>query len=518
MTKGEIYVTPEDSIDTVQALMTGQQVGQVPVMDHPGGHVIGIVTRTDLINLWQSALTEPEPHLNLSRQLELALSRPLFDLLRQAGQLAGTHGDSLYIVGGFVRDLRLTLQLGNAPDAESRTSPRFDLDLVVEGEAIALANHLQARHGGRVRSHSRFGTAKWILDEPIRFNSESAAIDVPLHSLDFVTARSEFYQHPSALPEVEQSSIRQDLHRRDFTINTLALDLTPESFGLLLDFYGGQQDLEARLVRVLHSLSFVEDPTRMLRAARLLARLDFELEERTAELLNDALDLLSRVSGERITHELELIFKERHPELALRRLDDLDILAAIHPGLVVDDLLMTQIDTLRHGLAQTPWHNIQPQPVHYLGLMSFSMARDEVDNFVERLNLRSAQRVTLKQVYLLKRHASHIEAAAKASALYHLLTASNDDARLIAWLALNDACRRQIERFQTELQGVAPLIDGHYLKEKMGLAPGPLFKEIIDALRAARLDGEASTLAEERAIVDELLAGRGPAENRSPKA
>ncbi len=507
MKKGEIYVTPEDSVDTVQALMTSQQVGQVPVVERPGGHVIGIVTRTDLINLWQSALAQPEPHLNLSRQLEQALSRPLFDLLRQAGQLAAKHGDSLYIVGGFVRDLRLTLQLGNSPAAESKTSPRFDLDLVVEGDAIALANHLQMRHGGRVRSHSRFGTAKWILDEPIRFNSESSSLHVPLHSLDFVTAAASFISTPRPA-EVEQSSIRQDLHRRDFTINTLALDLTPECFGMLLDFYGGQQDLAARLVRVLHSLSFVEDPTRMLRAARLLARLDFALEERSAELLNDALDLLGRVSGERITHELELIFNERRPELALRRLETLDILPVIHPGLVVDELFMAQVDTLRHGLAGTPWQEIPPQPVHYLGLMSFSMARDEIDSFVERLNLRTTQRATLKQVYHLKRNASLIESAAKASALYQLLAYSNDDARLIAWLALDTPCRRQLERFQTELRGVTPLIDGHYLKETLGLPPGPFYKEIIDALRTARLDGEVSTLADERAIVDSLLAGR----------
>ncbi len=508
MKKGEFFVTPTDGVDVVQTLMTTEQIGQVPVLDEPDGKLIGIVTRTDLINLWQSITVEPSPHLNLAVQLEMALSQRLLKMLHHAGELADSHGDTLYIVGGFARDLLLTLLMGNNPATKSKTSPRFDLDLVVEGDAIALAKNLQQRHGGRVRSHSRFGTAKWILEQPVPFNPGPPENRVMLDSLDFVTSRTEFYQHPSALPEVEQSSIRQDLHRRDFTINTLALNLTPDCFGQLLDFYGGQSDLESRLIRVLHSLSFVEDPTRMLRAARLLARLEFELEDRTAELLNDALDLLEKVSGERITHELELIFKERHPVLALQQLKTLGILGAIHAGLVVDDLLAEQIELLRSGLEDTPWHNTQPEPVHYLGLMSFSMARDEVDYFVERLNLRTYQRTTLKQVYTIKRNAEEMVQAKSASQLYHLLQFSNDDARLIAWLALdNQAACSQILRFQADLRDVSPLINGHYLKTELGLPPGPIFKYILETIRDARLDGQVATLEDEQALVDEILAG-----------
>lgn len=507
MKKGEFFVTPGDSIDTVQALMTGEHIGQVPVLNRPGGQIIGIVTRTDLINLWQSSTHREPSQLNLASQLQKALCPDLLNLLREAGELADSRGDSLYIVGGFVRDLLLTLLLSADPAAQSKTSPRFDLDLVVEGDAIALAHQLQQRHSGRVRSHSRFGTAKWILEQPIQFVPGLADDCTRLASLDFVTARTEFYRHPSALPEVEQSSIRQDLHRRDFTINTLALDLGPDSFGELLDFYGGQSDLEARLVRVLHSLSFVEDPTRMLRAARLLARLEFALEERTAELLNDAIDLLAKVSGERIFHELELIFNERRPDRALRIIDELDILAAIHPGLVVDELFMSQVDTLRSGLSRTPWAGIEPQPVHYLGLMSFSMARDEVDSLVERLNLRTHQRATLKQVYKIKRSVQRIAHAKSNSQLYHLLHPTNDDARLIAWLAIdNAAARAQLERFQADLRHVEPLIDGHYLKQELGLSPGPLFRDIIETLREARLDGKVASLADERALAEKIVA------------
>jgi tRNA nucleotidyltransferase (CCA-adding enzyme) len=393
--------------------------------------------------------------------------------------------------------------------AKARTSPRFDLDLVVEGDAITLARRLRERHGGRVYSHSRFGTAKWILTDPLPFSPDSANNTASLASFDFVTARTEFYRHPSALPEVEQSSIRQDLHRRDFTINTLALRLTPDCFGELLDFYGGQSDLEARLIRVLHSLSFVEDPTRMLRAARLMARLEFELEERTAELLTNALDLLRRVSGERIVSELELIFRERQPEQALQALDRLEILAAIHPGFMVDEWLIEQFQMLRAGLAQTPWAGVEPGTVHYLGLMSFWLAGDEITALMQRLNLRADQRNTLKSAYTIRSNRTAIAEAEQASQLYRLLVSTSGDARLIAWLALkgeDEAVSRQLVRFQAELRDVTSLIDGNYLKQAFKLQPGPLYRVILDTLRDARLDGLVATLDDERAIVEQILA------------
>lgn len=504
MKKGEFFVTAQDSIDEVQSLMVEQQIGQVPVVDRPGGNVIGIVTRTDLINLWQLGQEEEIKRPNLAGQLERSLSAPLLELLRTAGELATAQGDTLYVVGGFVRDLLLTMLAQNGSTV--KTSPRFDLDLVVEGDAIALARRLRERRGGRVVSHSRFGTAKWILDKPLPFQSGPPEKSTRLISLDFVTARTEFYEHPSALPQVERSSVRQDLHRRDFTINTLALRLTPDHFGELLDFYGGQKDLEARLIRVLHSLSFVEDPTRMLRAARLLARLDFVLEERTAELLDNALDLLDRVSGERIISELELIFRERAPEQALEQLDRLGILTAIHPGLMLDAWLLDRIKLLRTGLDETPWAGTVADVTHYLGLLASCLAKDELADMMTRLNLRSQQRTLLKQAYTIRRQANDIVQANRNSTLYHLLAPASDDARLVAWLSLeNEAARDKIIHYQTTLRDMTPIIDGHYLREEFDLPSGPIYRQILDDLRDARLDGQVTTLADERALVEQLI-------------
>ncbi len=507
MTKGEFFVTLNDGIEAVQKLMTEHKIGQVPVVGRPGGQIVGIVTRTDLIDLWQMQNGEQSVRPNLSPQLEQTLSPQLLELLQQAGEFAVGQGDTLYIVGGFVRDLLLTMLTKNDAAARAKTSPRFDLDLVVEGDAIVLARRLRDYKGGRVRSHSRFGTAKWILPQSIPFQPGPSEQSTHLHSLDFVTARTEFYRHPSALPEVEQSSIRQDLHRRDFTINTLALRLTPDHFGELLDFYGGQSDLEARLIRVLHSLSFVEDPTRMLRAARLIARLDFDLEERTAELLNNALDLLQRVSGERILSELELIFRERYPEWALEQLDRLGILVTIHPGLMVDPWLIERLEILRVGLGETPWTDTTPDTVHYLGLMAFWLASDELDALMQRLNLRTNQRAVLRHVHTIRRRSREIARAEQGSRLYHLLASTVDEARLIAWLGLDDeTAREQLVRFESELRDVTPIIDGHYLKKELQLSPGPIYREILGSLRDARLDGQVTSLAEEQAIVEQILA------------
>ncbi|MBI3538628.1 MAG: CCA tRNA nucleotidyltransferase, partial [Chloroflexi bacterium] len=229
---------------------------------------------------------------NLTPLLEKNLSSAVLTLLRAASATARALGFSLYAVGGFARDLLL-----NQPNTFASLSASLDLDLVVEGDAIALAEALQKKFGGRVRAHARFGTAIWNLEAATVFRDANPS---QLTHLDFATARREFYAHPSALPDVESSLIKQDLVRRDFTINTLAICLDPERFGDLLDPFGGEADLQRGVIRVLHNLSFSEDPTRILRAARFEARFDFQIETHTAELIGAALEMLPRVSGARV--------------------------------------------------------------------------------------------------------------------------------------------------------------------------------------------------------------------------
>ncbi len=474
--------------------MMREGLGQVPVVDN--GKIVGIVTRTDLIKLW---VEPPQPSRadEITERLAAAVPKALLRLLHEAGRLAAKQGDALFIVGGFVRDLLLG-------------TPTLDIDLVVEGDAIQLAWQLARRYGGRVRSHQRFGTAKWLIRD-----SQISASDTQLpQSLDFVTARTEFYRHPSALPEVERSSVKQDLHRRDFTINTLAVQLDPNRFGELLDFYGGENDLQRGLIRVLHSLSFVEDPTRMLRAARLEQRLAFHIETRTEELLRDALDLLDRVSGERIYHELHLIFHEAMPERALRRLDDLGVLRQIHSDLCIDDWGVRRFCELRSGLDNTPWASTLPEDIHYLGLLTFRMSEKMLDEIMTRLRIRTQDASTLKQVQILKSLLPKLNQPRRPSQLHQMLEPLASEALLVGWLACEEeTARAQIAQFQRELRGVEPIIDGHFLSQEFNLRPGPLYRQILDYLRAARLDGQVITLDDEYALVERWLEEQGVATN-----
>ncbi len=503
MLKGRFQVYPTDSVEAVRDLMVTQRIGQVPVVAAETEQLLGIVTRTDLIRLRNFAERSDPPTPNLTTPLTQRLSDAVLDLLRQAGELARAQGANLYIVGGFVRDLLLTVKQASATE-QAKTSPRFDLDLVVEGAAIPLAEQLQTTLGGRIHTHERFGTAKWLLPQPLPFDRDGRAT---LSALDFATARTEFYRHPSALPEVEQSSIRSDLHRRDFTINTLALHLNPAEFGRLLDFYNGQVDLEVGLIRVLHSLSFIEDPTRLLRAARLLARLDFQLESRTAELLTHALEVLDQVTPARIWHELELIFKEREPSKAVQKLAELHILTAIHPALTVDAWLSDKLASAAARWGESAWAQQPLQPIHYLGLLCYRLSAVQLEIIaIARLNLPQSQQHILQRSHHLRDLASDLAQPSSNSQLFVALHDEPPESRAIVWLATDDsAVRQQLTRFETELRHVSPLIDGSYLKRAFHLSPGPIFKTILDTLRAARLDGQVETLTDEHALVEQMV-------------
>ncbi|MBL7184145.1 MAG: CBS domain-containing protein [Anaerolineae bacterium] len=485
MYTGEVSVRPDDPVQKLQDVMMEHSLGQVPVVEE--GEIIGIVTRTDLIKLWSAPPKRPR-RAEIAQLIEDALPAPLLKLIRKASQTATQMGSSLYVVGGFVRDLLLG-------------TPTLDLDLVVEGNAIALAKRLQKKVGGRVTSHARFGTAKLILDEKA----------FPIPYLDFVTARTEFYEHPTALPQVERSSIKQDLHRRDFTINTLAICLDPDRYGELLDFYGGEQDLKRKLIRVLHSLSFVEDPTRMLRAARLEQRLGFHLEERTEELVGNALDLLDRTTGERIRHELHLILEEKMPEGALCRLDELGVLAQIHPRLRCDDWLRERFKRLRGSLEAGSWELATGDQrletsILYLALLTYRLSAPDLQSLVKRLKIASADATLLRQVNVLLFSTSELVKERQPSAIYRLLKHYSGPAIFVLWIATDsESVRERLELYHRTLRFVEPEIDGEYLKA-MGLQPSPLFGHILSALRDACLDGEVSSLEEEEAFVEELLA------------
>jgi tRNA nucleotidyltransferase (CCA-adding enzyme) len=508
MKEGAVTVRPSDSIERVQQLMLDEGWGQIPVVaesaEEATAYPIGIVTRTDLLNF----LFQPPPDANLpdiKRLLQEALPRPLWAMLLAVSEAAAELSMPLYFVGGVVRDLLL----GYSPT---------DMDMVVEGDAISLVQRLQAQFGGEVHTHRRFGTGKWFVGPEIweaimaEFLPEAMGVGgngrLP-PTLDFITARTEFYEEPSALPRVTRGSIKLDLHRRDFTINTLAVRLDGAHLGELLDFYGGRKDLQQGFIRVLHSLSFIDDPTRILRAVRYEQRLGFRLEPRTAELLADGRAMLDRVTGDRIRHELELAFREQEPTAVMERLWQLGVMAEIHPALHWSVEMAAAYARVPHLLADPVWGAAQSDETPaflYFALWLLPLSPAEQEAVMARLRVRKATREDVAAIARLLATLTMLPSDAPRSEIAFACREFLPRVQLTARAAVGDGRLADwLEWYWREGVGVKTAVGGNNLRQ-MGLKPGPHFGLILDRLLAARLDGLISDEADERQLLAELLA------------
>ncbi len=486
---GPTLLSPDASLATVRSALAadnGDRTGRLLVVD-PQKRLLGIITRSDLLRAWAAGQEAGKSdHDLVGEALERFLDRDLLAILRRSGAIAQQHSAALYIVGGAVRDMILQ----RAPD---------DLDLVVEGDAIGLAKALAAELDGTVRSHAAFGTATLILKR----DAETSL------TLDFVMARTEFYERPSALPDVEAASLRHDLHRRDFTINTLAICLNPARYGWLYDFYGGRRDIARGLIRVLHNLSFIDDPTRMLRAARLAARLGFTIEPRTRALIGDALEqgVLGRATPQRIMHELRLILAEEHPEPALALLDDLGVLRAMHPALRWTDTIAEWFAVARQAAFPDT-----ALPDLYLALLLYPLTGDERAMFATAYRLPASETRLLADVTLVRERletllaeAEHPEQRIADSAIDRALHGIGTAALRAAQIAEPRTAARAIQRYIDHLRGVRLAVDGKFL-ESLGLRPGPRFGELLAGLRAAYLDGVVTTREDQEAWIRQAVA------------
>ncbi len=408
---------------------------------------------------------------NFSSQLEKYLPPPVLALVKIGGQEAGTLGQELYIVGGVVRDLFL----GRA---------NFDFDLVVEGDAISLAKRLARDSQAKLTVHSLFGTAK---------------LDYPGFSLDLATARSETYSKPGALPTVKPGSLKDDLIRRDFSINAMALHLNPQRFGELIDLHHSKDDLERHLIRVLHDKSFIDDATRILRAIRYEQRLSFKLETETEKLLRRDVAMLDTISGDRIRHELELILKEDEPERAIVRAKELGVLSQLHPALKGNGRLSKIFSQARQLDIRVSL------PILYLCLLVYNLNARENENFIVHLNFPKNSAEAMRQTVQLKAQLHKLtNPKLKASEIYRLLhgySATAIQANVLASESL--IASQNLLLYLNKLRYVKPLLNGEDLK-KMGIPAGPKVGEILGALQKARLDGEVSTGKDEEKLVNHL--------------
>lgn len=406
--------------------------------------------------------------------------------LEEAGRLGDRMGVAIYAVGGFVRDLLMGIK-------------NQDLDLAVEGDGITFARMLARRKAVGFKAYERFGTALLFFPGGVK--------------VDVATARGESYRAPAALPTVTPGSIKDDLFRRDFTINALAVHLNRPSFGDLLDLYGGRRDLAARTIRVLHSRSFLDDPTRIFRAIRFEHRFGFALDRETLALLQHTsrMDLLGRLSGHRFLNEVVLLLSERRTRRAVARLGELGLLRFIHPRLAWSPQLAALLKTVEATLdlhqQLSAEEKIDRWLVYFMALMSRLSPRD-VEEALTRFPVRARHARAIRTGHasadaILRRLAR--PPVPKPGEIHRLLRGLSDETLLLLMAGSKAASgRRRLLDYLGTYRHVRPSIGGADLKA-LGLEPGPRFTQILDRLLEARLNGEITTKAEERALAKKLV-------------
>lgn len=492
---------PATPFHEIETAMIERNQRFVPVLD--GRSVVGVITRTDLLRTLHDDVLraarvhgkEREPagegsamrRRNVAGHLRSRLPAPVFALLREAGQLADRLTVPLYVVGGFVRDLLLGIE-------------NLDVDFVVEGDGLAFARALAKERSGRVTVHERFGTAVVVLPSGLK--------------VDVATARTEYYEYPTALPTVEHGSIKKDLYRRDFTVNALAIRLNGNRFGDVLDFYGGQRDLKDKSLRVLHSLSFIEDPTRVFRAIRFERRYGFHLSKGTSALVRGAvaMKLFHRLSGHRLLEELRALLSEQNPKETAARMAELDLLRFIHPGLVWSSRMAQRLRSVEEVL---DWYRLLylNRPVQgwlvYLSALLGGLSNRAAGEVMRRLPFTEKEAVVLKAVRtssgrVLRQLGKRPTPA--PSAVCAALEGLPEEAILNVMSAgTSEEMKRLVSKYLTTWREIRPVLTGDDLKA-MGLKPGPLFGKILRKILDARVNGEVRTKPEEQELARRLVA------------
>ena len=399
--------------------------------------------------------------INLADKIKQLLPPELVNFMRVASDVAVSQEQNLYLVGGVVRDLLL-----------ERTN--IDLDLVVEDNAIKLAQQLVRINQSKITTHPRFGTAK------LRWNK---------WSVDLATARSETYTKSGALPTVKPSSLHNDLSRRDFTINTMAINLNPGHYGELIDPCKGKKDLEHKLIRVLHEKSFTDDASRIWRGLRYEQRLGFQLETTTLLLLKRDIPMLETISGDRIRHELKLVLKEKKPEKVLHRAQELNILQKLHPSLKGDGWLAEKFEQARQlNSANVPLTDI------YLALLAYPLTNEDNEHLILRCRLPKSLAQILRDTNSIKGKLQSLsQPKLTPSSIYYLLHGYSLSAIAASLLASDSAVTSQhIHSYLDKLHYVKSVLSGDDLK-RMGVTTGPHIREILHQLHIARLNGEINT-------------------------
>jgi tRNA nucleotidyltransferase (CCA-adding enzyme) len=477
----------------------------LPIVDR--GKITGAITRTDLLRVLHvdqhDDAGETEARQSAARKTSVKsmlverLPRHLLQLLRDVGMCAESMGYHAYAVGGFVRDIFLRVE-------------NLDVDIVIEGDGIRFARAFSAEHGTRVKVFKKFGTA--VIDLK---NNEK---------LDVASARLEYYEKPAALPKVEWSSIKLDLYRRDFTINTLAIRLNPRVFGDFIDFFGARRDIKERAIRVLHNLSFVEDPSRIFRAIRFEQRFDFHLSKLSRSLIENAvkMDFLKSLSGKRIFTELTLLLSEEKALPMVRRMHELRILKYIHPDIQYDASmrqLFKNISDVLSWYALLYLDNTAEKWLIFLFALLDRVKPGDITAVCRYFDINKKYRaalVTAKTTgndilcrFAQKRQPSQAE-------IYGMLNAVPLEVCLFLMArTTRPSTKKFFSLYFTQLRGVKLHVTGDDLI-KLGIPPGRIYTKILDSLLEAALNGKVAGRDEELRFIRKKFVREIPRQSQQP--
>ena len=489
MTTEVLDADVDDQIEDIQDIIIENKQRIVPILE--GEKMVGVITRTDLLNILvqksQAGTGEaPDPMAkpfyaktkNIMAFIRERLSGEMIELLKKIGRVGASLGFGVYVVGGFVRDLLLYRD-------------NDDVDIVIEGNGILFARTFAEMENAHVNTYEKFGTAVIIFKNGFK--------------IDVASARMEYYKSPAALPEVEMSSIKLDLYRRDFTINTLAIRLDPGHFGTLIDFFSAQRDLKDKSIRVIHNLSFVEDPTRVFRAIRFEQRFGFTIGKLTAGLIRNAvrMDFFKRLSGLRILSELKQILEEENPVPAIIRLSDYGLLPVIHPELTLSKATIRALDSAKKVIA---WHDLLfvNEPLEKWTIYLTMLVRKCPKKVTEEMSARLMFQPRHHRLFNRERFKAEgclywleNNPEAQNSDRYERLAPFRAELILIMMaLTENEDLKKKISHYYTYLRGMTLSVQGRDIRA-LGLPPGPVYRKILEEALAAKLNGQLITRQDE---------------------
>jgi tRNA nucleotidyltransferase (CCA-adding enzyme) len=417
---------------------------------------------------------------NLASKIEASFAGDVVGLLKLAGRSGDALGYAVYAVGGFVRDLLLGVE-------------NFDIDLTVEGDGIAFASCLGEKRPGKVVKHKRFGTATVFLKSG--------------HRIDVASARKELYHCPAALPDVRRGSIHADLLRRDFTINALALRLNPGRFGELVDLFNGKSDLRKGVIRVLHDLSFEDDPTRIFRAVRFSHRFGFRIERRTRALMKDAIErkTCDRLSGRRVRNEIYLLLREKDAVGVIKEMARFGVLGCIHTGLRLDPekfRVLRRIDRVALMVESGLHREVEKWLVYFLGVLR-GLKKGDLNRISKRLMLSRKEKEALLFLSEAEKICGRLSSLKKhtPSIIYRALESIPAEVLVvIAAMAKSRNVETLVLKYVSDWRWVKVSLTGEDLM-RLGFEPGPDFGKILEKVLYAKMNGCLKTKRDETAYV-----------------